>query len=254
VACVLLKALEILTPLKVFKMRLLNCFAALALSVSTAAFASPITGSFNVGGGTATLDLNRITFNGIGSGLDFLVDTAPATRSGAFAQPAFGVAGNGGTIGDLAAFSASPDFFPVGPGATPRSNWLTLTARPTYNFTLTELVQGQALLGFPTPFTLTQSGSAVFFNFSVVGTLLETGDITSNTTRVDGLISAKFLVGSIEQATRLLITDGSSLQADSWSGTFTASIPNSAPVPVPATLPLLGLGLVAAAAYRRRSK
>jgi hypothetical protein len=253
VACVLLETTEILTPLKVFKMRLLNCFAALALCVSTAAFASPITGSFNVGGGAGALSVQFIGFSGVGSGLNFLVDTAPATRTGAFAQPAFGVAGNGGTIGNLNWNVSAPNFFPVGPGATPRSNWLTLSARPTYNFTLTELVQGQTIGGIATPFTLTQSGADVLVNFSVVGTLLESGDITSNTTRVDGLLSAKLLnlyVADVENYFRLDL----GRVFDSWSGTFTASIPDTAPVPVPATLPLLGLGLVAAAAYRRRSK
>jgi hypothetical protein len=219
--------------------------AVLAVSFSDSAAAAPIVGRFNVGLGSVVVSNGGITFSAISPGIDFLVNTNPATRTGAFSDAAFDVP-TGGTIGNLTNDPMSVDFFPLGPGATPRPGWLTLAARPTYIFTLTELVQGLDYGGFPSPYILSESGGNVSATFSVIGTLLEAGDDPMNAVRFDGIISAQYTNTTIAAIVQQVVFNGGSLPDNAWSGTFTAGVPE------PATFALMGGSILALVAYRRK--
>jgi hypothetical protein len=219
--------------------------AVVVIALSGAADAAPIVGRFNVGLGSVVVSNGGITFSNVSPGADFVVNTNPATRSGAFSDPVFNVLSTG-TIGDLTNNPVSPDFFPLGPGATPRANWLTLSARPTYIFTLTQLVQGSDYGGFPSPYILSESGGNVSATFSVIGTLLEAGDDPINAVRFDGIISAQYTNTTIAAIVQQVVFNGGSLPDNAWSGTFTAGVPE------PTTFALMGGSILALLAYRRK--
>jgi hypothetical protein len=233
--------------------------AFVTISAAPAA-AVTIVGRFNQTFGTVIVSLGELDFTPVNPGLDgvptsgsFQVEDNEGSRTGVFnlpADPTFDVMPSPGTIGDLSSNPADANYVPVPtPGGFTRPNYITLAEKPTWQFTLTELVQGQDILGQPSPFLFTQLGPNVSVSIVMNGTAVDvgSGDPMSRWTQI---VSAQYTNTTVANLIAI-VTAGGSLPENTWSGTFEATaIPE---VPEPATLLTFGAGSAILALRRRRA-
>jgi hypothetical protein len=231
-------------------------FAATVLASAVPASAETIIGRFNETFGTVVVSLGEIDFTPTNPGVDatptsgsFTVNPTVGSRSGSFLDPVFNTLPSDGTIGDLSSNPADANYVPVGTPVS-RSNYITLAEKPTWEFTLTELEEGDLIMGVPSPFVFTQSGPNVSVTITQNGTAIDTGDPLSQQTLWTNIVSAQYTNTTIQQLIDFVLANGV-LPENTWSGTFEA-VAGPSEVPEPATLLTFGVGTAILAARRRR--
>jgi hypothetical protein len=223
---------------------------ALMLGTSVAAKADTLTGSFNLGSLVdVTVTANTIAWGANGAGFNQIFNSA--TDDFAF------LASTSATLDDLA---FPPDAVGVPISHNEFLSGGTIPAGWDFNLTMINNGFGSALectnnvgdtCTFPgSPFTITNTlGGGSSITLQLAGTLSDgSGDPVSNwvatfTTQFNGLTAAE--IGAIISAPGGSITNSHS---STWDVTFTPT-----EVPEPASMLLLGGGLAAVSAIRRRA-
>lgn len=225
---------------------------ALATAMLASAFAvnaTPIIGTANLSFGLVQISLGEIDFNpNLDPGLNLTptfgsFSTFGGANSGSFAAgPMAGL--TAGSVQDMSLNPGDANHFPIGPANVP--NFISFAAQPSWSFTANFLAPG-----VQGPFSLTQVGDNVSATISMNGFVCDMGgdalcDLGDDITKWTGIFSAQYTNISVAQLIAN-VTNGVPIANNTWSGTLEAS-----KIPEPASIALLGLGLVGMAAARRR--
>jgi hypothetical protein len=225
-----------------------------------------IEGRFNMTLGDVTATLNNIDWtppsnpppNATQTYGGFDVGTSLASRDGVFLDPAFNTINDPATppfaslIQDLSDDSTDGNYVPVNTTLM-IANFIQLFEKPTWEFTLTRLFEGNGIAGTPFNF-LPIGGGNTIVSVSFEGYACDIAgggacnplDLAYETTKFMGSISTQFNQTPEELVAALV--SGGTLE-NSWSGTVVVEIPEPAS---PALVSVALLGLAGASRLRRR--
>lgn len=244
--------------------------AALAMGVSTAAQAAPITGSFTATSGSMTVSAGIVDWQpnppsgaptaytgpipAVGTYGAFVV-SAGAPRTGSFLDPVFGTEPSPGIVKDLSTNPLSSNYFPVNT-AVSIVNFLRLQEKAgpgianDWQFNA-NLLAGGTLPG--TPFSFENSGNSVILTMTVsglacYGTSVTCDPVDPDTSPWTGVFRSQYTNTNADALIRSLQAGGS-LDNVAWSATITVG--RTSDVPEPGTVLLAGLAAACLSRARR---